>query len=61
MFSTHLLWSIITEEIKHFFFVCFSGFEELLGILVGHLYYFLTITYPQERGGSALIQTPQFL
>lgn len=38
-----------------------GGFEELLGILVGHLYYILTITYPQERGGSALIQTPQIL
>ncbi|CAL1270883.1 unnamed protein product [Larinioides sclopetarius] len=38
-----------------------GGFEELLGILVGHLYYFLTFTYPQERGGTALIQTPQIL
>lgn len=38
-----------------------SGILELLGILVGHLYYFLMFKYPQELGGPALLQTPAFL
>ena len=33
----------------------------LLGIVVGHLYFFLTMQYPQEFGGRRLISTPQFL
>ena len=33
----------------------------LLGIVVGHLYFFLTMKYPQEFGGRSLISTPQFL
>ena len=33
----------------------------LLGIVVGHLYFFLTMKYPQEFGGRRLIVTPQFL
>lgn len=33
----------------------------LLGIVVGHLYFFLTMKYPQEFGGRTLISTPQFL
>lgn len=38
-----------------------GGFEELIGILVGHLYYFLMYSYPLEYGGSSLIRTPQIL
>lgn len=38
-----------------------GGIMELLGILVGHLYYFLMFKYPQELGGPALLQTPAFL
>ncbi|XP_054715662.1 derlin-1-like [Uloborus diversus] len=38
-----------------------GGFDELLGILVGHLYYFLAYSYPVEYGGSSLLQVPQIL
>lgn len=33
----------------------------LVGILVGHLYYFLKIKYPQELGGPSYLETPSFL
>jgi len=38
-----------------------GGMNELIGILVGHLYYFLMFRYPQEFGGRQFINTPQFL
>jgi derlin-1 len=38
-----------------------GGFFELLGILVGHLYFFLTIKYPTDFGGPALLTTPSIL
>ncbi|XP_052818817.1 derlin-1-like [Mya arenaria] len=38
-----------------------GGFSELLGIIVGHLYFFLMFKYPQDFGGVRLINTPQFL
>ncbi|XP_055345227.1 derlin-1-like [Paramacrobiotus metropolitanus] len=38
-----------------------GGVFDLLGILVGHLYYFLTFKYPQDMGGPSLIGTPSFL
>ncbi|KRY31445.1 Derlin-1, partial [Trichinella spiralis] len=38
-----------------------GGFNELVGILVGHLYFFLAIKYPQEFGGRSFLQTPKFL
>ena len=34
---------------------------ELVGILIGHLYFFLTFKYPQDYGGISLLQTPQIL
>ncbi|KAF6024998.1 DERL1 [Bugula neritina] len=37
-----------------------GGFSELLGILVGHLYFFLMFKYPQDFGGRTLIGTPSF-
>lgn len=37
------------------------GLQELVGIVVGHLYFFLMFKYPQEMGGPQLIQTPQIL
>lgn len=37
-----------------------GGVMELLGILVGHIYFFLKFKYPQELGGPDLIQTPAF-
>ncbi len=38
-----------------------SGFMELVGILVGHLYFFLMFKYPQDFGGPSLLSTPGFL
>ncbi|ELU14793.1 hypothetical protein CAPTEDRAFT_179997 [Capitella teleta] len=38
-----------------------GGFNELLGIMVGHLYFFLAYKYPQDFGGRSFLQTPQFL
>jgi len=38
-----------------------SGLVELIGIIVGHSYFFLMYKYPQELGGPALLQTPSFL
>ena len=34
---------------------------EFLGIVAGHMYYFLKFTYPQEHGGPQLLNTPEFL
>ncbi|XP_060852230.1 derlin-1 [Rhopalosiphum padi] len=36
-----------------------GGLQELVGIIVGHIYFFLMFKYPQEMGGPQLIQTPQ--
>ena len=33
----------------------------MIGIVVGHLYYFVKYRYPQENGGVQLIQTPSIL
>lgn len=33
----------------------------IVGILVGHAYYFLKFIYPQELGGPSLIETPFFV
>lgn len=38
-----------------------GGMLELVGILVGHLYFFLKFKYPQEFGGPDLLSTPKFL
>ncbi|CAI4222200.1 unnamed protein product [Auanema sp. JU1783] len=38
-----------------------SGFVELLGILIGHTYYFLAFKYPEDHDGAQLISTPSFL
>ncbi|EJW83128.1 derlin-1 [Wuchereria bancrofti] len=38
-----------------------GGMNELIGILVGHAYYFITFKYPQDFGGRAFLQTPQIL
>ncbi|XP_065183691.1 derlin-1-like [Sycon ciliatum] len=35
--------------------------EELVGILVGHAYFFLAFKYPQDFGGQNYLQTPQIL
>jgi len=36
-----------------------SGVMELIGILIGHLYFFLVFKYPQDFGGPSLLSTPQ--
>uniref|UniRef100_A0A914ZPE4 Derlin n=1 Tax=Parascaris univalens TaxID=6257 RepID=A0A914ZPE4_PARUN len=36
-----------------------GGMNELIGILVGHSYYFLMFKYPQDFGGRAFLSTPQ--
>lgn len=38
-----------------------GGLNEILGILVGHLYFFLMFKYPQDFGGRQWITTPQIL
>jgi len=35
-----------------------GGLMELVGIVVGHLYFFLKFKYPQEMGGPTLLSTP---
>ncbi|XP_076370492.1 derlin 1 [Tachypleus tridentatus] len=43
------------------FIISGGGFDDLIGILVGHLYFFLMFKYPQDFGGRAFLQTPQIL
>nr|AEE62126.1 unknown [Dendroctonus ponderosae] len=38
-----------------------GGLMELIGILIGHLYFFLAFKYPQELGCPSLLSTPGFL
>jgi Derlin-1 len=35
-----------------------GGLTELIGILVGHLYFFIMFKYPQDYGGRVLFKTP---
>lgn len=34
---------------------------DLMGIVVGHVYYFLEDVFPREQGGFRILKTPQFL
>lgn len=38
-----------------------GGMFSVVGIVVGHLYFFLKFKYPQELGGPAYLETPGFL
>jgi len=38
-----------------------GGVMELVGILIGHMYFFLMFKYPQDFGGPSLLSTPQIL
>ena len=35
-----------------------GGIMEIIGIVVGHLYYFLMYAYPDEHGGDRYLETP---
>lgn len=34
---------------------------KLIGIVVGHLYYYLTVLYPLANGGKEVMRTPAFV
>lgn len=38
-----------------------GGMIELIGIFVGHVYYFLKFRYAQDFGGPDILKTPQWL
>ena len=38
-----------------------GGLMEIMGIFVGHLYFFLMFKYPQDFGGRRFLTTPAFL
>jgi len=38
-----------------------GGFNELLGIAIGHLYFFLMFKYPQDFNGAQILRTPAIL
>eukprot|EP00116_Pleurobrachia_bachei_P008518 sb/3468780/ len=40
---------------------CFSGMMELIGIFVGHIFFFLKYKYPIDYGGASFLNTPQIL
>ena len=44
-----------------FFHTASSFWSHLVGILAGHLYFFVMYKYPQDFGGQVLISTPQIL
>ena len=34
---------------------------ELIGIVIGHVYFFFKFKYPQDFGGQSFLETPAFL
>jgi hypothetical protein len=38
-----------------------SVIVDLMGIIVGHIYYFLEDVFPRQQGGFRLLKTPRFL
>lgn len=38
-----------------------GGMFSVVGIVVGHLYFFMKFKYPQELGGPSYLETPAFL
>ncbi|XP_005175899.1 derlin-1 [Musca domestica] len=38
-----------------------GSIASLIGIFIGHFYYFLKFQYPQELGGNAFLETPSIL
>lgn len=44
-----------------FNFILSGAMFSLVGIVVGHLYFFLKFKYPQELGGASWLETPGIL
>ncbi|CAB3408215.1 unnamed protein product [Caenorhabditis bovis] len=38
-----------------------GGLNELIGIFVGHVYYFLAFQYPGDHNGVRILETPEFM
>lgn len=55
--AMYLPWVLLAFNV----IVAGGGMMEFVGILVGHLYFFLTFKYPQDFGGATLLNTPQIL
>ncbi|KAI8432810.1 hypothetical protein MSG28_013756 [Choristoneura fumiferana] len=55
--SVLYVWCQLNKDVV----VSFCGLMEFIGILVGHLAFFLLFKYPQEFGGPALLTPPSFL
>lgn len=55
--------SYVVRWIFRCLFICFffSFLVQLLGIVVGHLYFFLVFKYPTDFNGPTLLKTPNFL
>lgn len=53
--------STIYLPISMNFFDIYRGLLELVGIIVGHLYFFLMFKYPQDFGGARLLSVPNIL
>ncbi len=48
-------------SISLFFFIILSGLNELIGIAVGHLYFFIKFKYPNDLNGIEILKTPAFM
>lgn len=55
--AMYLPWALLAVNwiVTHSFMLSF------VGIVVGHIYFFLKYKYPQEMGGPAYLETPVFL
>lgn len=54
--AVYLPWVLAAMEL------IFKGsIASLIGIFIGHFYYFLKFQYPQELGGNAFLETPNLL
>ena len=49
------------KSLTSFIYFDCSGIMELIGIFVGHLYFFLMFKYPQDFGGQRFLSTPSIL
>jgi len=54
--AVYLPWVLAIMEL-----VFQGSIASLIGIFIGHFYYFLKFQYPQELGGNAFLETPNLL